>query len=106
MSLLSEKTLKELMVDNFSRRPRLNQIEGFLICLYEAGHTKVTPQEITQLFKDANMRSAQSSKKIRCGVFKVREYLDSMTLVKGKDQVPAICVKRIAEDLYKISLTS
>ena len=105
MSLLSEKMLKELMVDDFSCLPRIMQIEGFLKYLYEAGHSKVTPQEITQLFKDANMNLPQRSKKIRCGVFKVREYLDSMS-GKGRGQASTVCVKRTADDLYKITINS
>jgi hypothetical protein len=104
MSLLSENILKELITDNFACLSRINQIEGFLRSLYDAGHTKVTPQEITQLFKDANMRPSQSPKKIRCGVFKVREYLDSMTTSKDDEQVSRVSIKRIADDLYKISL--
>ena len=104
MSILSEKMLKELITDEFCCFPRLKQIECFLNSLYESGHTEVTPQEITQLFKDANMRPSQSPKKIRCGVFKVREYLDSMTTSKDDEQVSRVSIKRIADDLYKISL--
>ena len=101
MSLLSENILKELITDDFASLSRINQIEGFLRSLYDAGHTKVTPQEITQLFKDANMNSPERSKKIRCGVYKVREYLDSMSAQKGS-KISTVCVKRIAEDQYKI----
>ena len=103
MSLLSEKILKEFMVDDFACLSRIKQIEGFLKALYEIGHIKVSPQEITQLFKDANLSTAQRPKKIRCGVFKVREYLNAM---EGKDrnQGSTVSVKRLADDLYEISL--
>ena len=104
MNLLSEKILKELMVDDFACLPRMKQIEGFLKSLCKAGHTKVAPQEITQLFKDTNMSTPLRPKKIRCGVFKVREYLDSMS-GKGRG-TSTVCVKRIADDLYTISINS
>jgi hypothetical protein len=101
MNLLSEEILKELVVDDFCCLSRIMQIEGFLKCLYNVGHMNVTPQEITQLFKDANMRSLKPSKRIRCGVYKVREYLDSMSAQK-ESKISTVCVKRIAEDQYKI----
>ena len=104
MSLLPENILKELVKDDFCGLPRLKQIEGFLSCLCKAGHTKVTPQEISQLFKDANMDLPQRKKKIRCGAFKVREYFDLM-LTKDNVQNPTVCITKIAEDLYKISLS-
>jgi hypothetical protein len=104
MSLLSENILKELITDDFAGLSRINQIEGFLRSLYDAGHTKVTPQEITQLFKDANMNSPERSKKIRCGVFKVREYLDSMT-TKKVIQDSVLCVGLIEDDLYELTIT-
>ena len=101
MSLLLDNILKDLITDDFPSLPRIKQIEGFLKCLYDADHTKVTPQEITQLFKDVNMKSPQRSKTIRCGSFKVKEYLDSMT-----DKNSAVCVNKIADNLYKISIKS
>ena len=102
MSLLPEKILKELMADDFASLTRIMQIEGFLKCLCNAGYTKITPQEISQLFKDANMDLPQKNKKIRCGAFKAREYLD-LIAVNDTTEVPVVCVKRMADNLYKIS---
>ena len=48
-------------------------------CLCEAGASTVTPKEISQLFKDARMRSPTNQKSIRCGAFKVKEYLVSIS---------------------------
>ena len=101
MSLLSEKMLKELVADDFVSRSRMMQIKGFLTCLCKAGHTKISPQEITQLFKDANMRSPETSKKIRCGAFKVREYLDAIS--KEPSQSPTMSVKQVDDDLYSLN---
>jgi len=103
MSLLSEKTLNELKEETFSSLSRLLQIEEFLKYLYKTGHTKITPQEISQLFKDANLTSPQHSKKIRCGAFKVKEYLETM-LSKTNAKTGSVYVTKIATDKYKIYL--
>ena len=62
------------------------QIDAFLKCLYEAGHKKVTPHEISGIFKDANMRSPKNEKKIRCGAFKVKEFFESISSAENASE--------------------
>jgi hypothetical protein len=103
MSLLPEYILKEIITEDFSSLPRIAQIDSFLKHLYETGHSKITAQEICQLFKDANMTSPQRNKKIRCGAFKVKEYLDIIAN-KNNSQSFSILLTKIPKDKYKIIL--
>jgi hypothetical protein len=102
MNLLSEKQLKELTDDNFKSLPQIMQVDGFLNLLCQIGHTKVTPQEISQIFKDAKMRSLQYQKKIRCGSFKVKEHFKAMS-TQAPSQTFTVCIKKLADDQYEIS---
>ena len=104
MSLIPENILKELADEKFKGLPRIIQIDSFLRCLYESGREKVTPQEVCELFKDANMRSPKNQKKIRCGSFKVKEYFASIATAENNSETLTTIVKEIADGQYEIYL--
>jgi len=102
MGLLREEILKELITDEFKRLPRIIQIEYFLKAIYETGNKTVTAKDISDIFKEVNMRSSEHQKKIRCGTFKVKEFFSMMT-ENNPNQECLIFLKELSDNHYEIS---
>lgn len=103
MGILSESVLKDIVDDNFKKLSRGKQVEIFLKALYDAGNKIITLKDISEIFKDANMRSLEHQKKIRCGAFKVKELFDIMTR-KNPDRECCIVMKELSDDQYEITM--
>jgi len=103
MGLLSDEILQELIDDEFKALSRMRQIEYFLEALCKEGITTITCKDISEIFKDANMRSPEHQKKIRCGAFKVKDFFDLMS-DKSLGQEYSVTLLGLPDDTYEISL--
>jgi len=103
MGLLSDSKIKELINEEFISFPRIKQVESFLVALFENGNKKVSLKDISEMFKDANMRSLDHQKKIRCGAFKVKEIFEQIMSKKAMHDC-RINLKKISDNEYEISM--
>ena len=101
MGLLPDDKIKELINKDFISLPRVKQVESFLVFLYENGYRKVSLKDISELFKDANIRSHEHQKKIRCGVYKVKEFFELIISEQSLKDFGLI-LKKISDSEYEI----
>jgi len=105
MGLLPEKALKELIDEEFKGLSRMRQIEYFLEALCKEGVTTISPKDISEIFKDANMRSPEHQKKIRCGAFKVKDFFELMS-DSSLGQEYSVTITELPDGQYEIALSS